>query len=140
MDRPEHPEQALLTHVVGAMKPLGLQLEVLRPRMRSGAHLVDARIDVRFGAHRLRYVAQVKRCLRPETLGAVVHQLRALGGTPLLVTVYLTPLLADALRARGVESIDTAGNVFLNRPHGSLLRSAHKIMHVSPLLGGWLSA
>jgi hypothetical protein len=75
MDRPEHPKQALLTHVVEAMKPLGLQLKVHRSRRRNGAHPVHARIDVRFGAHRLRYVAQVKRRLRAETLGAVVHQL-----------------------------------------------------------------
>jgi hypothetical protein len=116
MDKLEHPEQALLARVVEAMEPLGLQLKVLTPQARRGDHYVDAKIDVRLGAHRLRYVAEVKRRLRPETLGAVLHQLGTLGGTPLLVTDHVTPPLADALRARGVEFVDTAGNVFLNRP------------------------
>ena len=116
MDKAEHPEQGLLAHAVKAMEPLGLQFKVLRPETRDGDHRADATIGLRFGGRRLRYVAEVKRGLRPTTLGAVIHQLRAYGGIPLLVTDHVTPPLADALRVQGVEFIDAAGNAFLNRP------------------------
>ena len=53
---------------------------------------------------------------RPATLGAVVRQLRAHGGNPLLVTDHVTPPLAEALRAQGVEFLDAVGNAFLNQP------------------------
>ncbi len=116
MDKGEHPEQRLLAHAVKAMEPLGLQFRILRPEARDGDHRADAMIGLRFGGRRLRYLAEVKRGLRPATLGAVIHQLRAYGGIPLLVTDHVTPPLADALRAQGVEFIDAAGNAFLNQP------------------------
>ncbi len=116
MDKGEHPEQRLLAHAVKAMEPLGLQFRILRPEAPDGDHRADAMIGLRFGGRRLRYLAEVKRGLRPATLGAVIHQLRAYGGIPLLVTDHVTPPLADALRAQGVEFIDAAGNAFLNQP------------------------
>jgi hypothetical protein len=112
MDRMEQPELDLLARAVKAMGPLGLQLRLLRREGRDG----DATIRLRFGGRPHRYGAQVRRGLRPATLGAVIHQLRACGGTPLLVTDHVTPPLADALRAQGVEFIDAAGNAFLNQP------------------------
>jgi len=116
MDRAEHPEQRLLAHAVKAMVPLGLQFRVLRQEARGADHRADATLGLRLGRRQLRYVAEVKRGLRPATLGAVIHQLRAYGGIPLLVTDHVTPPLADALRAQGVEFIDAAGNAFLKQP------------------------
>lgn len=116
MDRAEHPEQGLLAHAVKAMEPLGLRFKVLRPQARGRDHRTDAIMGLRFGGRRLRYAAEVKPRLRPATLGAVIHQLRAHGGLPLLVTDHVTPPLADALRAQGVEFIDAAGNAFLRQP------------------------
>lgn len=116
MDRAEHPEQRLLAHAVKAMEPLGLRFRVLRQEARGADHRADATLGLRLGGRQLRYVAEVKRGLRPATLGAVIHQLRAYGGNHLLVTDHVTPPLADALRAQGVEFIDAAGNAFLNQP------------------------
>ena len=116
MDRAERPEHGLLANAVKAMKPLGLQFKILGPATRHRDHRADATIGLRFGGRQFRYVAEVKRGLRPATLGAVIHQLRAYGGIPLLVTDHVTPPLADALRAHGVEFIDAAGNAFLNQP------------------------
>jgi hypothetical protein len=46
----------------------------------------------------------------------VLQQLERLGEQGLLVTDYVTPPLADALRARHIAFIDTAGNAYLDRP------------------------
>lgn len=116
MDRGQYPEQRLLADAIKAMEPLGLHFRVLRQEMRDGGDRTDATIGLRAGAHQLRYFAEVKRGLRPATLGAVVHQLRARPGHVLLVADHVTPPLADALRAQDVEFIDTAGNAFLNQP------------------------
>jgi hypothetical protein len=115
MDRGQQPELFVLADAVKAMEPLGLRFRVLKQegdrRNRS-----DATLGLRFGGRELRYLAEAKRGLRPATLGAVIHQLRARGGNPLLVTDHVTPPLADALRAQGIEFIDAAGNAFLNQP------------------------
>jgi hypothetical protein len=116
VDRIEHREQRLVAEAAKAMEALGLRFRVLRQEVGNDDRRADATIDLRLGRHRLRYVAEVKRGLRPATLGAVIHQLRARGGTPLLVADHVTPPLADALRAQGVEFIDAAGNAFLNHP------------------------
>ena len=116
MDKAAQPEQRLLAEALKTMGPLGLRFRVLRQEVRNGAHWADADIDLRFGGRNIRYVVEVRRGLRPATLGAVTHQLATHKGNPLLVTDHVTPPLADALRARGVEFIDAAGNAFLNRP------------------------
>lgn len=73
-------------------------------------------VHIGYGGRKLRYVPELRRGLRPGALGAVVHQLEMLGTDGLLVADYVTPQLADALRARGVQFIDAAGNAYLERP------------------------
>ncbi len=68
------------------------------------------------GKHEALLTVEVRRGLRPAMLGALVHQIAAHGGTGLLVTDYVSPPLAEDLRARNVQFIDAAGNVFLNQP------------------------
>ena len=116
MDNAQHPERRLLADAVKAMQPIGLRFRVLRQAARTGDHDADATVGLRFGGLQVRYIAEIKRGLRPAILGAVIHQLRARAGIPLLVADHVTPPLADALRTEGVEFIDTAGNAFLNQP------------------------
>lgn len=115
MDRRLHPEHHLLGDALKAMEPLGLLFRVLRQEARDGAQRAGAVVGLQVGKRHVRYLAEVKRGLRPATLGAVVHQLRA-RANPLLVADHVTPPLADALRTEGIEFIDAAGNAFLNRP------------------------
>lgn len=118
MDNALHLEHRLLGDALKAMEPLGLRFRVLQhegPRLRA-----DAIVGLQLGGREVRYVAEVKRTLRPATLGAAIHQVRTYARTyaakPLLVTNHVTPPLADALRTEGIEFIDAAGNAFLNRP------------------------
>lgn len=118
MDNPLQPEHLLLRAALKAIEPLGLRFRVLQhegPTPRA-----DAIVGLQLGGRDVRYVAEVKRTLRPAALGAIIHQLRTYARTyalkPLLVTDHVTPPLADALRTEGIEFIDAAGNAFLNRP------------------------
>lgn len=112
----EPDEPILLREALDAVRPMGLRLRpVSRPR-RAADRGGGTELELRVGKDRVRFVAEVTRGLRPVTLGPVVHRIRALRGNPLLVADHVTPPLADALRAHGVEFIDAAGNAFLNRP------------------------
>ncbi len=115
MDRELEAETHVLAAAVKATEPLGLRFKVLN-QQGGRDHRPDATLSLRFGGRELRYRVEIKRGLRPATLGAVVHQLRAYGRNPLLVTDHVTPPLAEALRAQGIEFLDAAGNAFLNQP------------------------
>lgn len=110
-------EAALLKAALAASEAaFGLHWTVLKkPAGRQAAH-ADALLELRYAGKTLKYTAEVKRRLRPVTLGAVLHQLAAHGDRALLVSDHVTPPLADQLRAQGVQFIDAAGNAFLNAP------------------------
>jgi len=116
MDTAAQTERGLLAQAFRALEPVGLRFRILGAGAHGGDRDADAWIALRVGGQDLRYLAEVKRGLRPATLGAVIQQLRGLEGDPLLVTDHVTPPLADALRAKGIEFIDAAGNAFLHRP------------------------
>jgi len=109
-------DKNLVDTALDAVRQLGIDAEVERRQPKLGRAQADALIRVRHGDQEILYAAEVKRGLRPAFLGAVLQQLERLGDQALLVTDYVTPPLADELRARRVAFIDTAGNAYLDRP------------------------
>lgn len=108
---------ALLKAALGASKAaFGLRWTVLKKPAARPAAASDAILELRYAGRTLKYTAEVKRQLRPATLGAVIHQVAAHGEHALLVSDHITPPLADQLRAQGVQFIDAAGNAFLSAP------------------------
>lgn len=117
MDNPNKTdEHNLLEAAIIAAQQLGLGIDVLQLEPQLGAARADALIRVRYGDQEILYAVEVKRGLRPATLGAVLHQLERLGQPALLVTNYVTPPLADALKERGIAFLDAAGNAYLSHP------------------------
>lgn len=116
MDTTREGELRVLRDALRATEAFGLRFRILREQARKADDAGDAVLGLRVGGREIRYVAQFKRGLRPATLGAVIHQLRARAANSLLVADHVTPPLAEILRAQGVEFIDVAGNAFVNRP------------------------
>lgn len=114
---PRRPTEAtVLKAALASSEALGLHWRVLnKPAVKRGA-APDALLELRYAGKTLKYTAAVKRQLRPATLGAIIHQVAPHGDHALLVSDYITPPLADQLRAKGVQFIDAAGNAFLNSP------------------------
>lgn len=110
-------------------KAAGLHWEINEEKQH---HNVDFVLDLDTGAKRLTYFAQVKRRLRPQTLGLVIQQLREYPQPTLLVADYVTPTIADQLRQHGVQFIDTAGNAFLNVPPLLVWIKGEKPNHQDP--------
>jgi hypothetical protein len=109
-------QKNLLEAVIITARQLGLNMEIVQLEPQLGAARADALIRVRYGDQEVLYAAEVKRELRPATLGPVTQQLARLGRSALLVTNYVTPPLADALKERGVAFLDEAGNAYLSHP------------------------
>ena len=117
MDKLEYPrEEAVLTAALAAGRDLGLRWTILERQPRTGRPRPDALLRLHFGRRDFLYTAAVKQTLRPATLGPTLHQLEPYGEQALLVADHVTPPLAETLRARGVQFIDTAGNAYLNHP------------------------
>jgi hypothetical protein len=108
--------QTLITDALAAAGELGLDIALIELEPQVADQRADAQLRLRFGGQEVRFLAEAKRGLRPATLGATLLQLERLGEQALLVTDYVTPPLAEELRARGVAFLDAAGNVYLNRP------------------------
>jgi hypothetical protein len=108
--------RAILDAALAALRQNGIQAEAEREQPLIGPNRADAMIRVNHGGQEILYAAVVKRGLRPALLGAVLHQLEALGQQALIVADYVTPPLADALRQHHLAFIDIAGNAYLERP------------------------
>lgn len=112
---PRHEPDLLQTALAAVQLP-GLQWTILGEERGGVAERTDVGVCLRFDGREIRYVTELKRGLRRATLGATVHHLAGYGDKALLVADYITPPMADELRARGVQFIDTAGNAYLTQP------------------------
>jgi hypothetical protein len=117
MDTPaQTTERTLLDAALGAARALGITAKVMRKGPKFGDTRADAFVRLAHRGHEALYAVEVKRALRPATLGVVLHQLERLGRHGLLVADYVTPPMAETLKARGVPFLDTAGNAYLEYP------------------------
>lgn len=109
-------ELDLLETAVSKARQTGLDIDIQERDPAAGDHRADALVRIGRGRQARTYAAEVKRGLRPATLGAALHQLAAGDRPPLLVADYVTPPLAEELKTRGIAFLDTAGNAFVDQP------------------------
>lgn len=109
-------DRPLLDAALDVARALGLTAELVQETPALGRTRADALVRLAHGAHEALYAVEVKRAVRPATLGGVLHQLERLGQQALLVTDYVTPPMADTLKARRVPFLDAAGNAYLEHP------------------------
>lgn len=91
---------------------------------------VDAWLRVTRDKKHVDYAVEVKRQVTPQTLGAVVAQMKHWGELtkkpPLLVTTHITPPVADRLTAANQQFVDAVGNAYLNAPGMFVLITGRK--------------
>ena len=63
-----------------------------------------------------KYYVEIKESIIQATLAYTAEQIRRFDKPALLITRYLTPPMAERLKALNVEFIDTAGNTYINNP------------------------
>ncbi|HEY3049436.1 MAG TPA: type IV toxin-antitoxin system AbiEi family antitoxin [Polaromonas sp.] len=117
MDKPTlTPEHVLLDAAVEAARGLGVVVEIVQRDPQLGRARADALVRLTHGGQEVLYAVAVRRTLHPATLGAALQQLERLGQQAMLVTDYVTPALADELKARHIAFLDTAGNAYFEQP------------------------
>jgi hypothetical protein len=106
------PGEEILDQAILALSELGLVARV-DPRSPDPDQGSDATFFIDHDGRKVRYDVQIKRSLRREVIGPLLHGFSGKTGNRLLITDYVTPPVADELRRNGIQFADTAGNAFL---------------------------
>lgn len=115
-------DHQILDAAIVALRNQGLYAEVTADEapMRALRPRVDAIARIGIDGRWNEFLIEEKRRLTPAMLGAVIAQLeqiRAQDTRPqLLVTDYVTPPLAEKLKAMNTQFADAAGNAYLRLP------------------------
>ena len=104
-------ERAFVDRALDTLRNLGVDARVDRERPKD--RRLEYTATLRRGAKRAPFQVEVKRTLRPATLGPVLLRLQGLKPPALLLTDYATPQMARLLRDAGIAFADTAGNAYL---------------------------
>ncbi len=106
----------LLQTALETARKLGLVAEHVAVAREPAPGQADTLVNLGRAGHLHTYAVEIKRGLRPGTLGAVIHRLERLQQPALLITDYVTPPMAALLRERGIPFFDAAGNAWLQQP------------------------
>ena len=77
---------------------------------------MDALVRLKRGNDDVLVTVEVKRGLRPGTMGATHFHLQRMGETAMLMADYVTPQLAEQLKANKIAFADAAGNAYIEQP------------------------
>lgn len=108
--------QTLLQAALNKLEASGLTVAIEGRDVPLRKTKADARVRIGYGGREVAYLVELKRGLRPASLGAVIHQVERFGEEGLLVTDHVTPSMAEQLRERRIQFIDVAGNAYLDQP------------------------
>lgn len=104
-------ENPLLQAAIAAAQNLGVTVQTEAPPPAGLA--ADVLVRVTRGKYTGIYQVEIRNTLQLATLGIALQQVGRLGKKAMLITDYVTPALADALRANRVAFLDTAGNAYI---------------------------
>lgn len=106
--------ETLANALAAFKKTTGLYADVVAEDVRLPAGHADAEILL-YEAPAL--LAEIKKTLRPATLGAALANLQRFNRPGILITEYMTPPMAEKLKEMDVPFLDVAGNVYLKTPN-----------------------
>lgn len=113
-------EANLIATALAGLTQLGLKATLQKGNPRAAHPREHAFARIAKGKVHVDVVIEAKRNATPATLGAMMEQAKAQAlahGKPvILVTDYVTPPVADRLRAAQQQFIDVAGNAYLEAP------------------------
>jgi hypothetical protein len=111
---PVEAEERVLARGLEQLRGFGLTVErAIKPKAGKG---VDAWLRMGRGRERVLYAVAVRRRLTLAALGPVLHALAGAKGHAMVVADYVTPPMAQRLRAQGVAFVDAVGNAWIEQP------------------------
>lgn len=116
MEQRETEAELLQKAIEAFRRATGIRAHLERLEPTRHLHRADAELRFEFPHVELRFDAEVKRWLNPDTLGQAIEQMKRLPGKALLVTEYVNPNMAERLKQMGLPFLDTLGNAYLDAP------------------------
>lgn len=117
-------ENQILNNALEAFRQTtGLPADVLEEEIQLPQGRADAMIRL---ADTKPLLAEIKKTLRPTTLGAAIAQLQRFKKPGAIVTDYITPQMAERLKEMDIPYLDTAGNVYLKTPKNFIYVTGRK--------------
>ncbi len=112
---PKGTEATILREALEAFEEVtALRAAAVTEHVRLPEGVADAIFELPDGR---KFVVEVKRMLTPATLGQAAAQLARFKKPGVLVTQYVTPPMAERLKALDVPFMDTAGNAYVRLPN-----------------------
>lgn len=115
MDKIPAAEKETLRTAIKAAQRHGLAIDLIKDAPQIMHPQTDVVARVRHGEQETIYLVECKRNLRPANLGVTLHQMDRLAQPAILITDYVAPDLADALKERGIPFLDAAGNAYIKQ-------------------------
>ena len=109
------PENPTLAVAIAALAELGIKAHADLHHSAANRDRV-ATLTLQNGRQTFTYETAIKRHVGRALLGPIAAAFAGSANDRLLVTDHITPPLAEELRGRGIQFVDTAGNAFLRRP------------------------
>lgn len=113
-------EEEILQRAVEALRkimPEQANIEILAPDLIPVAGVQPDRvIRMMLYGKELNYYAGIKATVTKTQQFLLLMQREKLQYPPLLITKHVNPIMAEELRDKGIDFIDTAGNAFINQP------------------------
>jgi hypothetical protein len=124
MDQQTTEYQLLEKAIAAIQREAGLRLEVLECETGADYQRADAIIQMPADGINnrtkkgIKLFVEIKKWANHANLGAIVNQINMIGEADnqgLLVADYINPKVAERLKERGVQFIDTVGNAYINQ-------------------------
>jgi hypothetical protein len=115
----ESLEARLVAAAATALHKVGLTVTDIRPAKSAGIPM-DRCLRIANGKVGADFIVEVRRLVGPTAVGALVTHLRHVSATTkrpaLLIAEYISPPMAERLRAEKQAFVDSVGNIFLEAP------------------------
>lgn len=117
MKRQVQTEHAIIRQALDTFhNSTGLTVQELPPVATKDGFEPDVVVKVTSHREAWQFSAVVKTNISPATIGSTIGRLAHAQPKGLLLTRYVTPNMAEELREKGIQFLDTAGNAYLHAP------------------------
>lgn len=129
MNRVTKLDQKLLDEALLAVeRETGLRL-IYEPEVND--QVADAVVTIPLTNQKV--FVEIKRWAQQANIGAIINQIKNLPGPGILAADYVNPKMAQTLRAKNVQFLDTAGNAFINQDPIYIFVTGNKRDALNPL-------
>jgi hypothetical protein len=110
---PEKDQEIIELAMDAFKKTAQVEIEVVKANQDQQA---DYLLNLTIARKKMRYFAEVKATVAKAGRALLLMRKEKYAHNFLLVTRYVNPIMAEELRADGLEFIDMAGNAYINQP------------------------